>query len=545
MAWSRRGVLGAGLAAAASSALGSRAQGTRPLPQGTDPGQANPASRPFPFEEMTIRIMDEGLVAGRFTSRQLTEAYLARIEEIDRKGPTLRAVLEINPDALEIADALDKERKEKGDRGPLHGIPILVKDNLDTADKMSCTAGSLALEGSHPLRDSTVVAKLRAAGAIILGKTNLSEWANFRSTHSTSGWSGRGGQTLNPYALDRCPSGSSSGSAAAVAANLCAAAIGTETDGSITSPSSACGLVGIKPTVGLVSRAGIVPISRTQDTAGPMARTVRDAVTLLEVIAGPDPRDPATKNARPYQAGLLEESSLEGVRIGIVRGNFAGYSAPADKVTEEALKVFQSEGAKVVDPVELDMTGIGDAELEVLLYEFKAGLAEYLASLGPKARVRTLEDVIAFDEKNRDREMPLFAQELFEQARKKGGLSDPKYKKALAKCGTQMREKGIDAVLRKHKLDALFAPTGTPAWLIDHVNGDPNVGSFTTPAAVAGYPHVTVPAGFASGLPVGASFIGPRFSEVKLLDIAWAYEDVTRVRKAPRFLPHAEEKQPS
>jgi amidase len=544
MGWSRRSVLGAGLAAAASSALGTRAQ-RNPVPRGTDAAQTKPLAKPFPFEEMTIRIMDEGLVAGRFTSRQITEAYLARIEGLDRNGPMLRSVLEINPDALQTADELDKERREKGDRGPLHGIPILIKDNLDTADKMSCTAGSLALEGSHPPHDSTVVAKLRAAGAIILGKTNLSEWANFRSTHSTSGWSGRGGQTLNPYAFDRCPSGSSSGSAAAVAANLCAAAIGTETDGSIVSPSSVCGLVGVKPTVGLVSRAGIVPISRTQDTAGPMARTVRDAAMLLEVISGPDPRDPATKSAKPYQAGLLEESDLEGVRIGIVRGSFAGYSAPADKVTEEALKTFESEGAKVVDPVELDMAGIGDAELEVLLYEFKAGLAEYLASLGPSARVRTLEDVIAFDQKNRDREMPLFGQELFEQARKKGGLSDSKYKKALAKCGTQMREKGIDALLRKHKLDALFAPTGTPAWLIDHVNGDPNVGSFTTPAAVAGYPHVTVPAGFASGLPVGASFIGPRFSEVSLLDIAWVYERATQARRAPRFLPHAEEKQPS
>jgi amidase len=537
MEWSRRSVLGAGLAAAA-------ALGARPREAAASEGNDAPAPKapkPSPFDEMTIRELDEGLVAGRFTSRQITEAYLARIEEVDRKGPALHAVIEVNPDALQIADELDKERKAKGDRGPLHGIPILVKDNLDTADKMSCTAGSLALEGSHPPRDSTVVARLRAAGAIILGKTNLSEWANFRSTHSTSGWSGRGGQTLNPYALDRCPSGSSSGSAAAAAANLCAAAIGTETDGSIVSPASVCGLVGIKPTVGLVSRAGIVPISRTQDTAGPMGRTVRDAATLLEAISGPDGRDPATRGAKPYQAGFLEESSLKGLRIGFVRGSFTSYSAPADRAAEEAAKLLRSEGATVIDPVELDMTGVGDAELEVLLYEFKAGLADYLASLGPPQRVRTLADVIAFDEKNREREMQLFAQELFEQAEKKKGLGDPKYKKALAKCRTQMREKGIDAVLRKHKLDALFAPTGTPAWFIDHVNGDPNVGSFTTPAAVAGYPHVTVPAGFARGLPVGVSFVGPAYSEVKLLLMASAYERAHQVRKPPRFLARAEE----
>jgi amidase len=388
------------------------------------------------------------------------------------------------------------------------------------------------------------VAKLRAAGAILLGKSNLSEWANIRSTHSTSGWSARGGQTVHPYALDRCPSGSSSGSAVAASANLCAAAIGTETDGSITSPSSICGLVGIKPTVGLVSRAGIVPISRTQDTAGPMARTVVDAATLLEVISGPDPRDAATKGAKPFEMGRIAESSLEGVRIGIVRGNFAGYSAPADRATEESLKVLKSEGATVIDPVELDMTGVGDAELEVLLYELKAGLAEYLSSPGRSAHVHTLEDIIAFDDKNRDREMPYFGQELFEQAQKKKGLSDPKYKKALAKCRTQMRDKGIDAVLRKHKLDALFAPTGTPAWLIDHVNGDCSAGSFTTPAAVAGYPHVTVPAGFASGLPVGVSFVGPAWSEQRLLGMAWVYERATKARKPPRFLPHAEERQP-
>ena len=541
MEWSRRSVLGAGLAAAAAPfarAGEARAQ------TGLEATRAPPRSS-FQFEEMTIRLMDEGLVARRFTSRQICEAYIARIQEIDQKGPTLRSVIELNPDALEIADQLDKERREKGDRGALHGIPVLVKDNLDTADKMTCTAGSLALDGSHPLEDSTVVARLRAAGAIVLGKTNLSEWANIRSTHSSSGWSARGGQTLNPYALDRSPSGSSSGSGAAVAANLCAAAIGTETDGSITSPSSVCGLVGIKPTVGLVSRAGIVPISRTQDTAGPMGRTVRDAATLLEAIAGPDPRDPATKKAKRYRAGYLEESSLKDVRIGVVRGNFTGYSGPADRIAEESIKALKAEGAIIIDPVEIDTTGIGDAELEVLLYELKVGLADYFASLGPSARVRTLEDVIAFDEKNREREMPLFGQELFEQAVKKKGLSDPKYKKALARCRTQVREKGIDAVLQKHKLDALFAPTGTPAWLIDHVNGDPNAGSFTTPAAVAGYPHVTVPAGFASGLPVGVSFVGPAYSEVNLLMIASAFERATQARKAPRFLARAEEAQPT
>jgi amidase len=537
MEWSRRSVLGAGLAAAA--ALGTRAREGRA--QTGSKAAGAPAKKSFEFEEMTIRLMDEGLVAGRFTSRHICEAYIARIQEIDHKGPTLRAVIELNPDALEIADQLDKERREKGDRGPLHGIPVLVKDNLDTADKMTCTAGSLALDGSHPPRDSTVVARLRAAGAVILGKTNLSEWANIRSTHSSSGWSARGGQTVNPYALDRSPSGSSSGSGAAVAANLCAAAIGTETDGSITSPSSVCGLVGIKPTVGLVSRAGIVPISRTQDTAGPMGRTVADAATLLEAISGPDPRDPATKSAKRYEAGYLDESTLKDVRIGVVRGSFTGYSGPADRIAEEAIKALKDEGAIVIDPVEIDMTGVSDAELEVLLYELKAGLADYFASLGPSARVRTLEDVIAFDEKNREREMPLFGQELFEQAVKKKGLTDPKYKKALAKCRTTARQKGIDAVLRKHKLAALFAPTGTPAWLIDHVNGDASGGSFTSPAAVAGYPHVTIPAGFASGLPVGVSFVGKPYSEVDLLMIASAFERATQVRKAPRFLAHAEE----
>jgi amidase len=542
MEWSRRSVLGAGLVGAAA-ALGTRVR--EGAAQERNDAPAPKAPKPSAFDEMTIRELTEGLVAQRFTSRQITEAYLARIEEVDRKGPALHAVLEVNPDALQIADELDKERRAKGDRGPLHGIPILVKDNLDTADKMSCTGGSLALEGSHPPKDSTVVLKLRAAGAIILGKTNLSEWANIRSTHSSSGWSARGGQALNPYALDRCTSGSSSGSAAAAAANLCAAAIGTETDGSIVSPASICGLVGIKPTVGLVSRAGIIPISRTQDTAGPMARTVRDAASLLEAISGPDPRDPATRGAKPYQAGFLEETSLKGLRIGFVRGNYTGYSGPADRAAEEAVKLLQAEGATVIDPVELNTTGVGDAELEVLLYELKAGLAQYLASLGPSARVRTLADVIAFNEKNREREMPLFGQELFEQAEKKKGLDDPGYKKALAKCRTQMRDKGIDAVVRKHKLDALFAPTGTPAWLIDHVNGDPNVGSFTTPAAVAGYPHVTVPAAFASGLPVGISFIGPAYSEVKLINMAAAYERANKVRKPPRFLPRAEEAQPS
>jgi amidase len=542
MEWSRRSVLGAGLVGAAAG-LGARAREAA-AHEGND-APAPKAPKPTAFDEMTIREMAEGLVAGRFSSRQITEAYLARIEEVDRKGPALHAVLEVNPDALQIADELDKERKARGDRGPLHGIPVLVKDNLDTADKMSCTAGSLALEGSHPPRDSTVVARLRAAGAILLGKTNLSEWANIRSTHSSSGWSARGGQTVNPYALDRCPSGSSSGSAAAAAANLCAAAIGTETDGSIVSPASICGLVGIKPTVGLVSRAGIVPISRTQDTAGPMARTVRDAATLLEAISGPDPRDPATRSAKPYRAGYLEEGSLQGLRIGFVRGNFTEYSGPADRAAEEAARLLKAEGATVIDPVELGMTGVGDAELEVLLYELKAGLNEYLASLGPSARVRTLADIVAFNEKNREREMPLFGQELFERAEKKQGLSDPKYKKALAKCRTQTREKGIDAVLRKHKLDALFAPTGTPAWLIDHVNGDPNVGSFTTPAAVAGYPHVTLPTGFASGLPVGISFVGAAYSEVKLLLMAAAYERANKVRKPPRFLPRAMEGQPS
>ncbi|HET7214125.1 MAG TPA: amidase [Terriglobia bacterium] len=500
--------------------------------------------RPFELDETTISSLQDAMKSGRMTSHTITEKYLARIEELDRKGPSLHAVIEVNPDALSMARDLDRERKAKGPRGPLHGIPVLVKDNVGTADRMTTTAGSCALEGSIPARDSFVAAQLRKAGAVILGKANLSEWANFRSSHSTSGWSGRGGQARNPYALDRNPCGSSSGSGVAVSANLCPVALGTETDGSIVCPSSTNGIVGIKPTVGLASRSGVVPISHTQDTAGPMARTVADAAAVLGAIAGVDPRDDATLASRGKSqtdyTKFLDSRGLKGARIGVVRQLF-GYNEFVDKLADAAIAAMKGQGAVIVDPANIEtFKHLGDGEFTVLLYEFKAGLNAYLASLGPKAPVHTLKEIIDFNEKHAREELPYFGQDTFIKAEAKGSLSSPEYRKALAKCRELSREKGIDATMEKYRLDALVAPTGAPAWPTDLVNGDHDAGGSSGPAAIAGYPHVTVPAGYVFGLPVGISFFGCAWSEPTLIKLAYSFEQATKFRKPPRFLPTAD-----
>ena len=499
----------------------------------------------FEHAEATIAGLQRAQTEGRLTARALTEAYLARMDIVDAAGPRLNSVIERNPDALAEADALDLERKKHGCRGPLHGIPILIKDNIATADRMETTAGSLALVGSKPPRDAAIVARLRKAGAVILGKTNLSEWANFRSTHSTSGWSGRGGQTKNPYALDRNPCGSSSGSGAAASANLCAAAIGTETDGSIVSPSSICGIVGIKPTVGLVSRSGIIPISASQDTAGPMARTVADAAVLLTIMAGMDALDPATTRSNGKASGdytaFLDTHALKGARLGVVRTMF-GNNEHVVRVMGEALAAMKKLGAEVIDPVQIESHGkVSEPEFKVLLYEFKAGLNEYLASLKHADRRKTLADVIAFNEANRDREMPYFGQDIFLQAQAKGPLTAKEYLDAMKICRQLSTVEGIDAVMDKHRLDALVAPTTDPAYPTDLVLGDHYTGGgATTLPAVAGYPHITVPAGCVFGLPFGVSFFGRAWSEPRLIGIAYAFEQATKHRVAPRYLSTAD-----
>jgi amidase len=516
-----------GLATAVASCSG------QPLspPRGSTTGPGS-----FELDERDISALQQAMANGSLTSRRITELYLARIEAIDRKGPTLGSVIETNPDALTIADGLDRERKEKGARGPLHGIPVLIKDNIDTADRMMTTAGSLAMVGPAPERDAFIVERLRAAGVVLLGKTNLSEWANFRSTKSVSGWSARGGLVRNPYALDRNACGSSSGAGAAIAANLAAAGVGTETDGSIICPSSTNGLVGIKPTVGLASRAGIIPISHSQDTPGPMTRTVRDAALLLAAMAGVDPRDAATaasggKVPTDLAAGL-DAGALRGARLGVLRGPFAGYSPRSDRQIDAVVASLRSAGAEVLDPVELPNAGKYDeAELEVLKYEFKAGLNQYLATRRGLP-VKTLADVIAFNEKNADKEMPHFGQELLLDSEKKGPLTEPAYKTALEKSQRLSRE-GIDTALKTHRLTALVALSGGPAWTIDLVNGDHYLGSSTTPAAVAGYPSITVPAGEVAGLPIGVSFFGAAWSEAALVKLAYAFEQATRARKVP------------
>ncbi|MEJ1962324.1 MAG: amidase [Gammaproteobacteria bacterium] len=495
------------------------------------------------LHEATIASLQEEMAAGRLTSRALVEHFLARIESLDRHGPELHSVVEINPDALALADGLDEERRTKGPRGPLHGIPILLKDNIDTADSMQTTAGSLALMGSRPAKDAFLVARLREAGAVILGKTNLSEWANFRSTRSSSGWSARGGQTRNPFDTQRNPCGSSSGSAVAVAAGLAVAAVGTETDGSIVCPSSTNGIVGIKPTVGLVSRSGIVPISISQDTAGAMARTVEDAAVLLSAIAGEDVSDPASARRKPGTAPDLVaaagEGSLRGVRIGVAR-NLAGFREEVDALFDDAIRKLTNAGAIIVDRIDLKVPkAVQDDELTVLLYEFKDGLNRYLGSR-PGAP-RSLAEVIAFNTQEREREMPYFGQELFLMAQSKGALTDKAYVRARKRSLTLAGARGIDAALEKYRLDAIIAPTGGPAWSIDLVNGDHFVGGdASTLPAVAGYPHITVPAGFVHGLPIGLSFFGTAWNEAGLIRHAAAFERISAVRRAPVLAPAVE-----
>ncbi len=478
--------------------------------------------------------------SGQLTAHQLTEAYLVRIQEIDKHGPALNSVIEVNPDALAIADALDKERKAKGPWGPMHGIPVLIKDNIDTADRLQTTAGSLALVGSKPAQDSGVAQKLRQAGAVILGKTNLSEWANIRSSHSTSGWSGRGGLTKNPYALDRNACGSSSGSGAATSASLCAVAVGSETDGSIVCPSSANGVVGIKPTLGLISRGGIIPIAHSQDTAGPMARTVRDAAILLGALAGTDPRDPATADAASKMqkdyTQFLDPNGLRGARIGVARKYF-GFNDAVDDLMNQLVAKMKTAGAEIVDPADLESHGkFDETELLVLMYELKADLNTYLANRSG-TQVRTLADVISFNDKNKDKEMPYFGQDLFLKAQEKGPLTDKEYVAALTANHSLSREHGIDGVIDKFHLDAILAPTGAPAWLTDLANGDHAVGGSSNAAAVAGYPNINVPAGFVFGMPVGISFFGRAWSEPALLKIAYGFEQLVKARKPPQFLP--------
>lgn len=546
---SRRTVLKAGAAAAAVPALAGAALLPGNLGGHGEARTVDLAAAPFaqtgPFpeiEELTIVDLQAAMEAGQFTSRRLTEMYLARIDAIDRNGPAVNSVIEVNPEALAIADALDQERANSGARGPLHGIPILIKDNIDTADQMLTTAGSLAMVNSRPAQDATVARKLREAGAVILGKTTLSEWANFRSTHSSSGWSGRGGQCRNPYALDRTPCGSSSGSAASVAANLSAASLGSETDGSIVCPSGTCSVVGIKPTIGLVSRAGVIPISHSQDTVGPHGRTVADAAVLLGPLTGIDPLDAATEGsagqAQTDYTQYLDPDGLRGARIGVPRAGFFGYSDVTDAITNRAIEAMRALGAEIVDPADIPTNATmfeEPGEFEVLLYEFKADLNAYLAARGDPT-MRTLEDLIRFNTEHAAEELPFFGQEIFLMAQEKGPLTDQVYLDALAKNHRLTREEGIDAVMDTHNLDALVAPTGSPAWPIDLVNGDHFLGGSSSPAAMAGYPIVSVPAGYAFGLPVGINIFGRAYSEPTLIRIAYAFEQATQMRRPPRYL---------
>jgi len=494
-----------------------------------------------PIVDATIADLAAAMAAGKTSAVALVDAYVARVEAVDRRGPELRSVIELNPDARSIAEALDRERAERGVRGPLHGIPILLKDNIGTADRMETTAGSLALVGARPAEDAHVAHRLRAAGAVLLGKTNLSEWANIRSARSTSGWSARGGQTKNAYVLDRTPCGSSSGSATAVAASLAAAAIGTETDGSIVCPSAMSALVGLKPTVGLVSRHGIVPIAPSQDTAGPMTRTVRDAALLLNVLAGEDPADPRTAESRGKRAAdytmALAPDGLRGARLGVVR---AGSPAHPGVVAafDRAVLVMKARGATIVDPVDLPpLRDVDDKELELLLIELKAAMAAYLAELGGATKLKTLADIVAWNEANREREMPLFGQDLFTRAVAEPPLTSDAYRRIKAEIQRRTRA-AIDGALAKHRLDALIAPTMGPPWLIDPVNGDASTGGTSSLAAVAGYPNVTVPAGFVHELPVGVAFFGAAYGEPALLRLAYAYEQASRERRPPKYLAH-------
>ena len=492
----------------------------------------------------SIAQLQQRMDAGTLDSRQLATQFIARIQQIDQSGPSLRAVLETNPDALQLAGALDNARHGTKTRGPLYGIPVLLKDNIDTGDRMLTTAGSLALIDAPAPHDAGLVEKLRKAGALILGKTNLSEWANFRSNHASSGWSGRGGQTRNPYVLDRNPCGSSAGSAAAVAAGLVTVAIGSETDGSILCPAAMNGIVGLKPTVGLVSRSGIVPISHTQDTAGPMARNVADAAALLSVIAGSDPRDPATVDADHHATDysrFLDPNGLKGKRIGVVR-QLAGAEPNADRILEQSIALMKAQGAIIIDPVAVPhLADLGGPEMTVLLYDFKHDINAYLATR-PQLKVKNLADLIAFNQREATREMPWFAQELFEHAQAKGPLTDKAYTEALTKAKQLSGPDGIDAALKANHLDALLAPSWGPAFVTDPVlgdhvvSGDPTVGGASQPAAVAGYPSITVPAGFAHGLPVGIVLFGAKWSEPTLISIAYGFEQHSKAFQAPRFL---------
>ena len=541
---SRRRFLQAALTTGGSAALYPALSAGRaaasPGERADDALLAAPEVKPFELDEITISDLQDGMKSGKFTARSLVEKYTSRINDVDKSGPAVNAVIELNPDALTIADALDRERKAKGARGPLHGVPVLIKDNIDTADKMMTTAGSLALVGSKPPKDSFVAQKLRAAGAVILGKTNLSEWANIRSSHSVSGWSGRGGLTKNPYALDRNPCGSSSGTGAGISANLAAIGIGTETDGSIVCPSSSNGLAGIKPTVGLVSRSGIIPISHSQDGAGTMSRTVRDAAILLGALTGIDSDDAATAasagKAQTDYAQFCDPNGLKGARIGVARKYF-GFNDAVDALMAQSLDVMKQQGATLIDPADIETLGkFDESELLVFMYELKADLNAYLGRLGPGAPVRSLKDIIDFNDRNQQKEMPYFGQDLFLKAQGKGPLTDKEYTDALAKNHQLARTEGIDALMDKHHLDAIVAPTGGPAWLTDLVNGDHVGGGSSNAAAVAGYPNINVTAGSLFGLPVGISFFGRAWSEPTLIKLAYSFEQATKARQAPRFL---------
>ena len=505
-------------------------------------GQAAGEIPPFEFDEVTVDDLQRMMESGEHTARSITQAYIERIEAMDRQGPELRSMIEINPDALEIADDLDAERRASGPRGPLHGIPVALKDNLDTHDRMTTTAGSLALEGSIPPRDSFVAERLRAAGAILLGKANMSEWAYFRGERATSGWSARGGQCVNPYALNRNPCGSSSGSGVAASANLCALTVGTETGGSIMCPSSSNGIVGIKPTVGLWSRSGIIPISHSQDTAGPMTRTVRDAAILLGGAVGVDPRDEATSrsegNFHTDYTQFLDSAGLEGARIGVAR-SFTGFDPRVMALFEDAIQAMRDAGAVIVDPANLPVANWRDElPLIVLEYEFKTDLNAYLATLGPDAPVRTLAEIIEFNERNAELEMPFFGQQRMIASQARGPLTDEVYLNAVRTIQRGNREDGIDALMNEHQLDAIVAPTRDLPWTTDHIKGDRlDGGSSAGPAAIAGYPDISVPMGFVSGLPAGVSFFGRAWSEPVLIRIAYAFEQATQHRRAPTFAP--------
>lgn len=536
----RRSFIGLGMFATMAPTLARWAQAAPPAAlqrrTGGDVDLAN-------LEEVTIAELQAAMEEGEFTAVELVNAYIERIEAIDQDGPRLNSILEINPDALDIAQALDEERRTSGARSPLHGIPILLKDNIDTADRMRTTAGSLALMNSTPARDAFIVQRLRDAGAVILGKTNMSEWANFRSTRSSSGWSGRGGQCKNPYILDRNPCGSSSGSGAATSANLTAGSIGTETDGSIVCPATANGVVGIKPTVGLLSRSGIIPISHNQDTPGPHARVVADAAAILGAMVGVDPDDPATapSEGRAYTdyTQFLDPNGLQGARIGVARQGVTGYSEETDRLFEQAIQAMRDAGAIIIDPADIPTINeitTGPTELTVLLYDFKHDLNAYLAARNDPD-IRTLADLIAFNEENAEQELRWFGQELFLMAQEKGELTDPEYIEALETNHRLGRTEGIDAVLQAHQLDAIVAPTGSPAWTTDLVNGDHFLGASSSPAAIAGYPLISVPMGFAFGLPVNITFMGTAWSEPTLIRLAYAFEQATKVRRPPQFLP--------